>query len=82
MTQNSKSARAHWRVYVTDRGMSVNENTWFRIESTFKPSTTDIRLAQIDAGFDPRGYGEPSNVEYGFTAKCYKTTWCCQGSCD
>jgi hypothetical protein len=74
----------HWHLQIAQRGLSPSDNTHFRLVTTFKPTTHDLRQAQQSMGFDYRGYGGPSGVDIVQTAvtKKYVTTWYCASSCD
>lgn len=70
------------RAFLTDRSTSPSTENWFRYESTTPPTLKDLIRVQMELGFDPRGYGGPSNVSTDQPYKLFITTWSCAGSCD
>lgn len=67
------------RIIKKGNGDTLNH---FEVISFFKPTGMDLRDAQKDMGYGPRGYGTP--YVYSQTEKngMWITKWSCQGSCD
>jgi hypothetical protein len=73
-----------WKVEQIRKGSSTNmwDDNRFLITSLFKPSARDMVQAQIQMGYDPKGYGKPFLVSQKQDNGTWKTIISCQGSCD
>lgn len=67
--------RPFFKKYLTDRADTTGGVTWYRIESSFKPSIQDIELVQKDFGFDPLFF-KPDQIEISVGKLQWLTTWC------
>lgn len=73
----------HFIAQVTERGSRPRENNWYKLKSTFRPSRGDIVQAQTFLGFDPAGYGGPSDIDIKeVSANKFITVWSSSASSD
>ncbi len=66
----------------TKTSIGKGSDNYFQIISMFKPSGKDIRKAQEDLGYNPKGYDGPWILEQNQTSKGWVTVFSCAGSCD
>jgi hypothetical protein len=73
-----------WKVEQTKRGNGTPPfgDNYFKVTSLFKPSSKDLRIAQKEFGYDPKGYGGPYVLEQNESKGVWTTVFSCAGSCD
>ena len=72
-----------WSPRIIQKSNGGERPVYFEVISFFKPSPKDLKYAQADLGYHPKGYGDPYIYFQEETKPgMWITKWSCAGSCD